>query len=140
MPFLKNKEFENLGESKRIPQLDGLRGIAILLILIWHYVVCQVSYFPNLFCVQVIQALNFTWSGVDLFFVLSGFLIGGILLDHRKADNYFQVFYIRRICRIFPLYFLWMAIFCVLKYGFPAVVNKGNLHWLFNGACRLGLI
>src|SRR5262249_6222855 len=44
----------------------------------------------------------------------SGFLIGGILMDNRGSANYFKTFYIRRVCRIFPLYFLWLVLFFVL--------------------------
>jgi peptidoglycan/LPS O-acetylase OafA/YrhL len=52
---------------------------------------------------------------VDLFFVLSGFLLGGICLDHREAPNYFRAFYVRRACRIFPLDYAWIAALEVLS-------------------------
>src|SRR3990167_10051651 len=99
---------------KKIIELDGIRGVAIALVLIWHYFATQlwVQDGTLLYYFRYMSAL--TWSGVDLFFVLSGFLIGGILLDHREAGNYFRVFYIRRVCRIFPLYYAHFALFVML--------------------------
>ena len=93
------------GLPQRIPELDGVRGIAILLVVIWHYWIALVINDPlsGLYG-AVVKSLYLTWSGVDLFFVLSGFLIGGILLDNREAPGYFKAFYARRVCRIFPLY------------------------------------
>jgi peptidoglycan/LPS O-acetylase OafA/YrhL len=99
---------------KRVSQLDGVRGIAILLVLVWHYFTCQIVFQPKTLISYCAHAMSLTWSGVDLFFVLSGFLIGGILLDHRNTSNYFRVFYLRRVCRIFPLYFLVLALFLAL--------------------------
>jgi peptidoglycan/LPS O-acetylase OafA/YrhL len=74
--------------SRHIPSLDGLRGIAILLIIAFHYF-----------------DLPFGWSGVDLFFVLSGYLITGRLLDSINKPARFSTFYRNRILRIFPLYY-----------------------------------
>ena len=97
-------------ESKsRIPELDGLRGLAILLVLLYHFVSSpriQPPLFHKLFAIG--------WSGVDLFFVLSGFLIGGILLDVRESPNYFRTFYGRRFYRIVPLYYLWIGAYFVI--------------------------
>ena len=97
---------------KRIPQLDGVRGVAVLLVVIWHYYYC-VPTPPGVLYEFLKKLTALSWAGVDLFFVLSGFLIGGILIDHKEDGSYFKVFYIRRICRIFPLYFLILAAFGV---------------------------
>jgi peptidoglycan/LPS O-acetylase OafA/YrhL len=79
--------------NTRIPELDGLRGMAILLVLLYHYVSVPPGQ-PSTAVLQRLFAIG--WSGVDLFFVLSGFLIGGILLDVRESPNYFKTFYGRR--------------------------------------------
>lgn len=102
---------ETHNTDRRQPHLDGVRGVAILFVLAWHYLGCQVASDAPWILRAAKLASNPMWSGVDLFFVLSGFLICGILLDHKKAPNYFQVFYWRRICRIFPLYFLLVGSF-----------------------------
>src|SRR5438477_3577880 len=93
-----------LSLSGRIPELDGLRGLAIGSVLIWHYFMVPIVTAPATPLSYALVFGRLTWSGVDLFFVLSGFLIGGILLDARKASNYFQVFYTRRFFRIVPIY------------------------------------
>ena len=92
--------------SVRIPALDGLRGIAILLVLLRHAIFGVTSVQGLEAHSRLVSALltagQLSWSGVDLFFVLSGFLIGGILLDARPSLRYFQTFYIRRAYRILP--------------------------------------
>jgi peptidoglycan/LPS O-acetylase OafA/YrhL len=97
--------------SARIPQLDGLRGIAILLVLGTHYLDdAQPGTFGSLLY-RLVSPFRLGWIGVDLFFVLSGFLIGGILLENRATTNYFSVFYLRRLHRIVPIYFLWITLY-----------------------------
>ena len=98
----------------RVPELDGLRGLAILIVLFHHYVFIAVRPEDGWLATLVRLVAPLSWSGVDLFFVLSGYLIGGILLDQRDTEYYFRTFYIRRICRIFPFYFLWLALFFIL--------------------------
>lgn len=113
---------------KRISQLDGIRGIAILLVIIWHYIPCQYADRTSPFG-WLCRCLSLTWCGVDLFFVLSGFLIAGILLDEQKSSHYFKVFYIRRICRIFPLYFSILILFIIAQQF--AFSQKQEFYWLF---------
>ena len=93
--------------KQRDPRLDGLRGVAIALVLLWHYFVNQVQWGGDSPAIVrgIGAVLGMTWSGVDLFFVLSGFLIGGILVDHKDSPAFFKTFYIRRICRIIPVYY-----------------------------------
>jgi peptidoglycan/LPS O-acetylase OafA/YrhL len=89
---------------KRIPELDGLRGVAIALVIVWHYFAAPLEATPGSALAYLQAAGRLTWSGVDLFFVLSGFLIGGILLDSRESAEYFRCFYTRRFFRIVPIY------------------------------------
>jgi peptidoglycan/LPS O-acetylase OafA/YrhL len=96
--------------SQRIPQLDGLRGVAIAIVVIFHYVNAAFAAGAPRFVAVLLRPTSLGWSGVDLFFILSGFLIGGILIDARESGNYFPVFYRRRLYRIFPLYFAFLAI------------------------------
>lgn len=98
-----------------IPALDGVRGIAILTVLLSHFL--MIEYFPTERMFFIAQN---GWMGVDLFFVLSGFLITGILLDSRERPQYFTQFYKRRLLRIFPLYYFavlltWLTIVFVEK-------------------------
>lgn len=101
-------------QSGRIPELDGVRGVAILLVLVHHFAGLPFQAAPGLAAACAGRALGMTWSGVDLFFVLSGFLIGGILIDQKGARGFFKAFYLRRACRIFPLYTLWLLFFAAL--------------------------
>lgn len=90
--------------GERILVLDGIRGSAIAMVLVWHYFTVPLS---ESSCPVLRFLSNVTlqsWSGVDLFFVLSGFLIGGILIDAKGSEHYFRTFYIRRALRILPIY------------------------------------
>jgi peptidoglycan/LPS O-acetylase OafA/YrhL len=108
--------------ERYIPALDGIRGIAILAVLLHH---CRFLLDPGYrFQHLLVKLFELGWCGVVLFFVLSGFLITGILLDSRTSPNYFSTFYVRRVLRIFPLY-----------YGSLALIFLGSrlLHGLLGG-------
>lgn len=95
---------------RRIPELDGLRGVAILMVLAWHYIGGQFPNEPGTVANKIREVVGICWSGVDLFFVLSGFLVGGILLDQRDSRSFFSTFYLRRACRIMPLYYAFLVL------------------------------
>jgi peptidoglycan/LPS O-acetylase OafA/YrhL len=101
-------------KQKRIPELDGLRGIAVLMVVSFHYINNQLINSGSRIGRVIYKLTAFGWVGVDLFFVLSGFLIGTILMNNRGAKNYFSTFYIRRIVRIIPNYYLLIALFVIV--------------------------
>lgn len=95
--------------TKHIPALDALRGIAVLMVMFFHFSSSEFVSPSKL--VQLIGKISvFGQTGVDLFFVLSGFLITRILLASKKDSSFFRKFYIRRALRIFPLYYGFLII------------------------------
>lgn len=103
-----NREFS---VNNHIKVLDGFRGIAILLVIFFHYQ----------------DEVRFGWMGVELFFMLSGFLITGKLLESVHHKNYYSSFYVKRILRIVPLYYaVLLFFFCVLH-----LVNKSFITTSF---------
>jgi peptidoglycan/LPS O-acetylase OafA/YrhL len=107
---------------EKIKEIDGLRAIAILLVVGWHYL--GASDGPQSLPWRM---FIFGRSGVDLFFVLSGYLITSILLNNRSSPNYFSAFYGRRAFRILPIYGVMLMIFFAGKLS-------GVGHSLFVGA------
>src|SRR5882762_12028477 len=112
---------------QRIPQLDAVRGVAILLVILHNTSATS----PSLHLQQVFAH---GWMGVDLFFVLSGFLITGILVDTKQSDGYFRYFYSRRCLRIWPLYYsLLVFMFVIVPLMRPSeahtVFDKSSPWW-----------
>lgn len=113
-----------------MPGLDVLRGIAILMVLIEHgltnsFWVYQSYNSPAMISLWKYERLGFL--GVELFFVLSGFLITGILLDNRSAPDFFRNFYTRRALRILPAYLLMLAVLRITH----------NITWRYLAVCLL---
>ena len=113
--------------GRHVPALDGLRGVAIILVLILHATegLNRLHKVPAL-----VKATYIGFTGVDLFFVLSGFLITGILLEAKSGPAYFRVFYTRRVLRIFPLYYAFLLLIFVVLPLFPLDLGPtfGELH------------
>lgn len=106
LPFkAKGRSPSGMAEPSHKPELDGIRGIALLAVMLSHgsgRYIQRTTFAAKLFAYAMVPG----WSGVELFFVLSGFLITGILLKSKAAENYFSSFYARRFLRIFPIYYL----------------------------------
>lgn len=102
-------------KQERILELDGVRGLAIFMVLLCHYIQIPLLGVSGWWPKYVAKSLSLTWAGVDLFFVLSGFLIGGILIDNKVSPTFFRTFYVRRAMRILPLYFFVLGLFVVLR-------------------------
>jgi peptidoglycan/LPS O-acetylase OafA/YrhL len=106
------------------PELDGVRGLAILGVLLAHGV-DFLHVVPHTLAGIVITTMFVPgWGGVDLFFTLSGFLITGILLRARESPRYFSSFYMRRILRIFPIYYLYLVVTVLVAHVSPSMAQK----------------
>lgn len=114
-----------------MPGLDSLRGIAVIGVVLFHGFAFRAPPAGSPPAPQIVISLGKIstpmWLGVNLFFILSGFLITGILLDTRKRENYWSSFYVRRMLRIMPLFVLMLAI---LRFTM-------HLHWTYVGLCLL---
>jgi len=115
--------------KQKIPQLDAVRGIAILIVMIHN----TLYKFPSL---PLQRLFSYGWMGVDLFFVLSGFLITGILADTKQSEHYFKNFYARRCLRIWPLYYsLLFFMFVVVPFVRPSlgpiIIANSSPWWAY---------
>jgi len=135
---------QQTGDTQHIPELDGIRGMAVLFVMFFHFHAVYLATRPLGFLSDLIARGG---VGVDIFFVLSGFLITSILLSTRSAGNYFQAFYGRRSLRIFPLAFVaialfyWVAVPFLHRHGMlPKLPESEQIwYWLFLGNWRQGL-
>lgn len=112
----------HLTHGNHVPVLDGIRGLAIALVMFQHFFQ-RTNKGPGLADDLVFGLASRSWMGVDVFFVLSGFLITGILWDAKGSGGYFKNFYARRVLRIFPAYYLVLLVFFVAVplLGHPAL-------------------
>jgi len=113
-----------------VAALDGLRAFAVIAVIVCHTLEVPWPFVQNM--------ANAGWVGVDLFFVLSGFLITGILLDSKGATRFFRNFYIRRTLRIFPLYYAVLITALVIAPhvlpvdgGERAILDKQGWLWFY---------
>lgn len=133
-------------ENEHISALDGIRGLAIILVLFAHFVREDFYIKHFSFAGSIITKLSLMGlTGVSLFFVLSGFLITGILLNTKNEEKYFRNFYARRFLRIFPVYYLTLFfVFTIL----PLIINfseqslllKSKQIWLWTYLSNFPLV
>jgi peptidoglycan/LPS O-acetylase OafA/YrhL len=121
--------------DKHIAALDGVRGLAILSVMLFHFAHPFVA--TSIASGVVLRAAGAGWLGVELFFVLSGFLITRILVRHKGGPGAMRRFYARRVLRIFPLYYAYLTFVFVVGARFvtPAVAawldREQAWFWLY---------
>lgn len=127
-----------------MPELDTIRGMAVLGVLLLHAFSWQYAglHFGAL-ARKVLVATQPGWLGVNLFFVLSGFLITGILLDSKGNPHFYRSFYARRALRILPAYYSLLILLLLLHSSSPGFVGLSfaylaNVTNLFGIACGYG--
>ena len=115
---------EVAGEPRHVAALDGMRGVAFLMVFCFHVTTGEAGGAPATGAAGLLLRIaGFGWAGVDLFFVLSGYLITGVLLGERESPHYYRNFYARRALRIFPVYYLAVAAALLLV---PALKLNGS--------------
>jgi peptidoglycan/LPS O-acetylase OafA/YrhL len=125
--------------SSHLPALDGLRGVAILLVVLHHFAFYG-GFQPAGPVDRLVGAVAYAgWTGVDLFFVLSGFLITRILYTADREKHYFRNFYARRVLRIFPLYYATLAFFFLVgpSLGVPSRGPIADQAWYWTYAVNV---
>jgi peptidoglycan/LPS O-acetylase OafA/YrhL len=132
-----------------VPALDGVRGLAVALVLVFHFgtvgiAPIHVATTADAVDLSVFRLFSLGWVGVDLFFVLSGFLITGLLLDDAGRPGYYRRFYTRRALRIFPLYYGALATIYLLApfLGSPPIAAEmrellGGTAWAWTYGLNL---
>ena len=113
-----------------MPELDSLRGVAILAVLLYHGFAWKfgATGFPR----PASVFMNITrggWAGVNLFFILSGFLITGILLEAKASPDYYHRFYRRRILRILPAYYAILILLTLFGGSRPLTARSLPAHF-----------
>ena len=127
LPRIPSELTEYLDRGKKFLVLDGLRGYAVSLVILFHCIWSEPQLLPSTGSFFG----NFGWTGVDLFFVLSGFLITNILLQTKNYPSYFKNFYARRVLRIFPVYYSLSFFHAGLLPGHSWHLLSPNLHFKF---------
>jgi peptidoglycan/LPS O-acetylase OafA/YrhL len=123
---------ERVGTSRsqrgHVPALDGVRGVAILFVVTYH--AARNLQYVGRWEERVERVINSGWVGVDLFFVLSGFLITSILLEAKRGRRFFRSFYARRVLRIVPLYLtlVVLAVAIAPAWGLATPEQAARLH------------
>ncbi|MCC6251692.1 MAG: acyltransferase [Bacteroidia bacterium] len=119
MPYLNQN-------NQRITELDGLRGMAIFATVIYHYTNNLINADASNYHLLLKSLTQFFYTCLDMFFILSGFLLGGILLRYKNSPNYFKAFYARRFFRIVPLYlFLLVSVLIICLFN----IGRGTTWW-----------
>ncbi len=128
-PRNRSPSFTDVSANRHVPALDGIRGMAILLVLSCHLNLLRSLPSHHSVDAFVSTVFSFGWCGVDLFFVLSGYLITRILYQAKGAEQYFRTFYINRVLRIFPLYYaLLIVTFVVIPHLPTGLIPAAKLE------------
>jgi peptidoglycan/LPS O-acetylase OafA/YrhL len=136
------QSFPSSFQQRHVLALDGVRGIAVILVIIHHigqsFPAFEITSAAERFLRLWIIITRPGWLGVDIFFVLSGFLITGVLLDTKGRLHFYRNFYMKRILRIFPLYYLTLIAMLIFYY-WPWRFFAVSLVYLSNVSVLLGV-